>query len=431
MLIAIALLIGGAPVGGEFRVNGYTTDDQGNPSVAIAPGGRFMVVWESYGQDGDGYGIYAQLFESSGAAVGSEFKVNSNVTGDQRYPSVSCDGSGNFAVAWQSEGDHWDGASYSSWGVYKQMFDSSGNPQYAREILVNEQTAGDQTEPCMAFSSNSKQFVSWTDSALDGSGSGVFLRRYNQMGHAYAVDPVNTYVTGSQSQSAVATDGTGNFVVVWRSEAQDGSLGGIYGQAFSSGGGMDGTEFRVNTYTAGEQQDPAIAMNTTGTTVIVWASDSQDGSGFGVFAQRFDASHLPVASEFQVNTYVTGNQHQPSVAMFPNGSFVVVWSSDGQDGSGYGIYAQQFSAGGTPLGPEFRVNTRTADEQVAPSISATNSLYVIVWTSYSGDGSGHGVYGQMFDHTVIPEFSDVALPVAMTVLVMMLIRSARRRRPGT
>ncbi len=55
-------------------------------------------------------------------------------------------------------------------------------------------------------------------------------------------------------------------------------------------------------------------------------------------------------SEFQVNTYTLHSQMHPAVAMAPDGRFVVVWMSYGQDGSYDGVYAQRFDAQGNPLG---------------------------------------------------------------------------------
>ena len=48
------------------------------------------------------------------------------------------------------------------------------------------------------------------------------------------------------------------------------------------------------------------------------------------------------------------------------GNFVVAWTSTSQDGSGYGIYAQRYDSGGSPLGGEFRVNTLTSGSQAYP-----------------------------------------------------------------
>ena len=54
----------------EFQVNTYTKNDQSNPSVTSLSDGGFVVTWESWGQDYEQYGIYAQLYDSSGTASG-------------------------------------------------------------------------------------------------------------------------------------------------------------------------------------------------------------------------------------------------------------------------------------------------------------------------------------------------------------------------
>src|SRR5262245_54612602 len=59
----------------EFQVNGYTSSDQTGPAVAVDANGAFVVVWEQ----GDGGGpdnVMARRFTSAGAALGSEFLVN-------------------------------------------------------------------------------------------------------------------------------------------------------------------------------------------------------------------------------------------------------------------------------------------------------------------------------------------------------------------
>src|SRR6188474_823473 len=101
--------------------------------------------------------------------------------------------------------------------------------------------------------------------------------------------PINTYTTGAQSRPAVAADAIGNFVVVWTSEGQDGSGNGVFGQRYDSEGTALGAEFPVNTYTTNDQESPSAAMDPSGRFVVVWQSQLQDGSDWGVFAQRFDA----------------------------------------------------------------------------------------------------------------------------------------------
>src|SRR6267378_942596 len=98
-------------------------------------------------------------------------------------------------------------------------------------------------------------------------------------------------------------------------------------------------------------------MDAAGGFVIAWQSNIQDGSSYGIYAQRYNASGVPQGGEFPVNSYTTGAQVKPSVGMDAAGGFVIAWQSDGQDGSSYGVYAQRYNASGVPQGGEFPVNT--------------------------------------------------------------------------
>ncbi len=92
--------------------------------------------------------------------------------------------------------------------------------------------------------------------------------------------------------------------------------------------------------------------------MIVWADAAQDGSGYGVYGQRYDAAGAAQGTEFRVNTFVTGDQRYPGVAMDADGDFVVTWTSDGQDGSGNGVYAQRYDSLGVAQDTEFRATRR-------------------------------------------------------------------------
>jgi len=151
---------------------------------------------------------------------------------------------------------------------------------------------------------------------------------------------VNTFTRGNQFSSAVASDARGRFVVVWTSWQPD-TLNHVFGQRYDSAGNRSGAEFQVNTYTPSEQGYPAIASDASGNFVVVWDSDAQDGSDDGIFGQRYDSSGNRVGGEFQVNTYTTDSQRNPQVAWNANDGFVVVWTSYEQDGFTGGIFAQR------------------------------------------------------------------------------------------
>jgi hypothetical protein len=141
-------------------------------------------------------------------------------------------------------------------------------------------------------------------------------------------------------------------------------------------------EFPVNTYTTGEQANPAVAMDAGGNFVVVWESKDQDGSGRGVYGQRFNIDAQPVGGEFRVNTTTDGNQKQPDVAMGAGGNFVVAWASG--DGSGEGIFARRYDSNGLPLTSELAINTNTHSRQMRPSVGMNDTgEFAITWERWN------------------------------------------------
>ena len=244
-------------MGVETPVNSFTTGDQTLSAVAIDAAGDYVVVWQDLGQDGSGFGVYGQRFNSTGVPQAGEFQVNTFTTSDQSSPSVAMDATGNFVVTWDSIGQ--EGA---------------------------------------------------------GSGTGVFAKRYNAAGTALGAEfQVNSYTTGAQRSAAVAMNAAGNFVITWQSNLQDGNGYGIYAQRFDAAGSVQGTEFKVNSYTTNAQSAPSVAMDTAGDFVVSWQSFGQDLFGYGIYAQRYDAAGAVQLAEFKVNTYTTNTQSSPSVAI--------------------------------------------------------------------------------------------------------------------
>ena len=66
-----------------------------------------------------------------------------------------------------------------------------------------------------------------------------------------------------------------------------------------------------------------------------------------------------MSNELQVNTYFDRSQDSPVIASFSDGGFIVAWESYNQDGSGNGIYAQRYSANSISDGIEFCINSNT------------------------------------------------------------------------
>ena len=383
---------GQAPSGAEFQVNSYTSAEQTIASVASDASGNFVVVWGSYGQDGSGRGIFGRRFNAANVPQGAEFRVNSYTTNFQSFPRVALDANGNVVVVWEN------GQDGSSSGISGQRYNALGVAQ-GGEFQVNSYTTNRQANPRVSSDPGGNFVVVWASGGgQDGSLYGVFGQRFDAAGSPQGTEfRVNTYTSGNQYVNGVASDASGNFVVVWQSNAQDGSNQGIFGRRFDASGTPQASEFRVNTYTTLNQQYAAVTSDSSGNFVVVWSSALQDGDSFGVFGQRFDGSGVAQGSEFRVNSYTTGAQYGPSIASTADGSFVVVWTSNVQDGSAAGIFGRRFGSDGVAQGNDFQVNSFTTGFQRNSAIaSSPDGDFVAVWDSDGRDGSGFGVFGQRY-----------------------------------
>jgi hypothetical protein len=353
--------------------------------------GNFVVVWSSYEQDGAGYGIFGQRFTDSGLRVGGEFQANSYTTAGQSFPAVALDRAGELMVVWRSIGQ--DGSHY---GTFAKRYDAAGTP--GAEFRVNAYTTGFQGTAAAASLGNGRFVVVWNSEGQDGNDFGIFGRRYDAAGMPEGSEfRVNSFTTGYQFDPAVAAAANGAFVVIWNSYGQDGSGYGIFGQRYNASGTPQGGEFRVNSYTTGYQIGADVAAAADGAFVVVWTSYDQDGPGWSLVGKRYDAAGLSLGTEFRVNTLPQSLQFYHSVASAASGDFVVAWQSFAVDGSGQGVFAQRFDSAGVKRGGEFRVNSYTTGNQTEPAVATTgHGNFVVTWTSMGQDGDIEGVFGQRY-----------------------------------
>ena len=376
--------------GNEFHVNTYTTDDQNTASiagndneqrsvraVAMSPTGEFIVTWSSLGQNGDApidSGIYAQRYGADGTPIGAEFHVDQAANADQRAPAIGIDGSGTFTITWSAT------TGFGVSDIYARRYDKTG-AALGNEFLVNDE------------------------------GNGV----------ATVDDQLN---------STLAVNTAGDFVVTWQSVTQNGFGLEIYARRYSAAGVPKEKAFKVNAPNASAQQNPAVAIAADGSFVVVWESLNQEaaaanGSGWGIFAQRYGADGKPVGTEFQVNPDSAApsspgsanDQRKPSVAIDPTtGNFVVTWTSD--DGSGTlkdkEVYFRQFKADGTALGGQVKATqVVTENQQYSTVTMLPGGGFAITWSSASGEaagGTGSGVFLRRFTAAGVPiEPADVSV----------------------
>jgi hypothetical protein len=391
-------LLNAIPQGPEFRANTFTTGNQFSGAVAMDNLGNFVVVWQSVLQDGGTDGIYGQRYDSTGAPLGVEFRVNETTAGNQQTPTVAMDNDGDFVVAWNSIDQ--GGINGEIWA---RRFTNAGVPAPEGEFHVNMATIGGQNTPAAAMDGAGNFVITWISPS---SSYEIFARRYNASGTALADEfQVNTDSVGNQLNQAVAMDTDGDFVITWQSSQGDGNNTGVFARRFDQTG-MGFPQFLVNQTTTNAQRVPAVAVDNAGNFVIAWESNLQDGSLYGVYARRYSAAGTALADEFRVNSSTTEQQRAPAVAMDDSGDFVIAWQSRLQDGSLYGVYAQVYDAAGVVQGGEFKVNTHTTNSQLNPAAAFdADGDFIITWQSDQQEGalSGFGVYAQRYGTSSTPE----------------------------
>jgi hypothetical protein len=382
--------------GNDTLINTTTANTQqttalSGSQIASSASGSFVAVWEDTITDH----VYARLYNADGTAAAAEFRVNTNITGalNKDQPTVAMDSAGNFVVAWRSQNQ--DGGSY---GIYAQRYNVSGVAQ-GGEFLVNTATTNAQERPAIAM--NSSGFViTWTSASQDGGGDGIYAQRYNASGVAQGSEfRVNTTTSNDQNGSDIAMDSAGNFVIAWTSATGDGSGSGVFAQRYNASGVAQGGQVQINTTSSGNQTLGSVAMNAAGTYAVAWTSASQDGNLDGAYARLYDSGGTSLSGEILLNSTTASNQRDPSVAIDSTGRLLASWSSYDQDSSAnWGIYLRQFSADGTAMTAETRVNTTTASSQEFSSVTWSAGQAVVSWSG-NGAGDSDGVYFQRYSAT--------------------------------
>jgi hypothetical protein len=148
----------GAPLGPEqVVVVPQATSVQ--PAVSCGNGSTFVVVWHTdLPPAADRTDILAQRYSRLGRKVGQPFRINSNITGYQRNPSIAHDAKGNFVVAWQADLGTRE-------GIYGRRFNTSGTATGLDfEVVVDNDNATEPAYPRVDHIGKASNFVIvWQD----------------------------------------------------------------------------------------------------------------------------------------------------------------------------------------------------------------------------------------------------------------------------
>jgi hypothetical protein len=310
-------------------------------ACTLLSGGGFVLCWADWKPDGSEYDIHAQIFSESGLKVGGNFRVNTYTANKQWYPNIAALENGGFIVCWQSTEQDGSGE-----GVFAQRFTPDGKKD-GSEFMLNTTTGSDQGQVQLLTLYDGRLLAYWNGFTSDSQNSnldifGQFLSKNGQKtGGEFRI---NTYAYAEQESSVAALLKNGNFLFCWNDRYRDGSVWGIFGQMFSANGEKTGGEFQVNTYVQGEQLDPKIFALLDGGFIVSWYDQIRSN----YFSQRYSKDGGRIGSEVENNSVL----YHSDFIQKDNGDFIACWIDPDEF-----LCAQSFSSTGTGIGEKYCIDS--------------------------------------------------------------------------
>lgn len=277
------------------------------------------------------------------------------------------------------------------------------------EFSVVGALQGDQINPALSLNPGTN-YVVWEDNVIDKNGAGIGYATIDlQSGMMGAAKVVNKIAISDQIKPAVAQLQGGQYFFAWESKAA--GTPDIYVR-FMKNGVFYTSDVRVNTYIKDQQIAPVVTALADGGAIVAWSSYGQDGDMWGVYARKITSACKAPAREFQVAQTWAYNQRNPALATLANGNFVVTWTSENQRRFGsIDIYARIFDANGKPVTDEFNINSGT-NVCSEPDIAATSDGgFTVVWVERDGlvKTNSLDILGRSFSSSGTPVMADVKI----------------------
>lgn len=101
------------PLGDELQVNEFDQHIQDLPEIGVDSEGNYVLVWQNFPPDFAEQGIYGRWLDRDGAFRGSSFRISQEVEAYQDYPAVQALPDGGLIATWETIGQ--DGSGF---GIY-------------------------------------------------------------------------------------------------------------------------------------------------------------------------------------------------------------------------------------------------------------------------------------------------------------------------
>lgn len=387
------------------NINATSTGDQRKPVVATNDTGTLVYVWEDDSSDADGtivntsnnaHDIYARVMRPESCAISgnSEIVINEKTAGHQSDPDVAMDKNGNFVVVWTDDNDN-----NGSTQVYMRGFNADGTQRFATKT-VNKVDTRNQYQPRIAMAADGQFAVSWTDTESSASTPQINIRGFKADGtEAFSQRAVADEVKGTRVHSDIFMADNHTIIVAWEDDDDGNGSTQAKMRILNADGSYKTTVKTVNSTSKGDQNIPSVSGKPDGSQFIVVWQNVATSTNYSIMGRTFDANGSALVSDFTLSTSdVAQKVTSPHVCMNAKGQAKAVWYNP----TPKDIQMRVFTNGAVSTTAEKRVNSpgnEKANNSVAyatasskePSIACTPNGDYAMIT-YADDNDGNSAF---------------------------------------
>jgi len=312
----------GLPIGNNFRVNDDTAQFvQWYPITSCDSIGNIIIVWMDYRNNNPD--IYGQLYNYQGNPIGTNFIVNDVVTGSQLYPFVARNRNGDFVVVWMDDRN-------GNFDIFAQRFDPLGNFVGSNFKVNDDISTSLQGYPSVAIDLFGNFYITWEDER--NGNTDIYMQRYNTNGVAIGsnlrVDDDNAGF--DQYSPTIACDETGKYIIVWCDFRNGDDDPEIYAQAFNANGTILGNNRLINQpdLFPGNNQwliGQGVAANSRRIT-FAWI-DNRRHKGWDIYSKIVDWNYFTGVNE-EIDQLIASSNF---LKIFPNPSTGKIFLTSSKD----------------------------------------------------------------------------------------------------
>ena len=275
--------------GPETQINTATAANYSKDfEVTVLEDGGYVMVWYEFHATASGRSVYAQHVKADGSTNGPFLApdpgtVNQTEAEVLALKDTDGDGKAGFVITWSANNGLW--GSDATGGIYGQMYDENG-VAIGTEFHVNTTTASEQDQSRMVASDDGGFMVLWHH---DGSPTEIRFQNFNADGSLDGSEgtlqttvSLNNIAVNAESWQAISLS-DGGLAIAWHD-----SYGNLYVQSFDFDGNAITAETLIDTNnTIGNGAGFALDLDQLpdGQLIVTWEEDISDD----IYTQTIDA----------------------------------------------------------------------------------------------------------------------------------------------